>query len=158
MKNKLFTLLAAIAVVVPVLATSAQAQVKGVEIAKPTYCFEANKTTVFVPYNLTKAQVQTLKMIKASSQVIDSMRVAFSLENNFIKCEQKGRSFDNAFTKYVAQTLVAYPSLTTYTGFKKRIMLIKYQPQISLKATATVGVGYSPQAGYSATATITPNN
>jgi hypothetical protein len=156
MKKITLTLLTILSILAPVITVQSFAQEVEAKPYKQKQCFETSRTTIYVPYLLTKEQKKTLMMIKANSMVIDNMRVAFSLENNFIKCEKQNRSFENGFAKYTARTLVAYPSFATYTALKKRIVLINYEPRIILNADVQVGVGYSPEKGYSASATITP--
>jgi hypothetical protein len=156
MKNILLTIITLVALASPIAAQAQDMKVQKVTNS-PKNCFALSKNKIFVPYNLTKAQKKTLTMIKASSLVIDNLKLGWSLENDIVACEKSGKII-SGFTKKVNPTLVAYPSLTTYTADKKYFELLNGKESKVYHADVKVGVGYSPQTGYKATAEINPIN
>jgi hypothetical protein len=155
MKNILLTILTLVALTAPI---AGQAQDMNVQsITKPKNCFVTDRKFILVPYNLTKEQKKTLTMIKASSIVIDNLKLSWSLENDFLACLNKGRTI-NGFTKKVIPTFAAYPNMTIYTSNLPFIYLQNGQESKSYNVKAKVSVSYSPATGYKVTAEINPIN
>jgi hypothetical protein len=155
MKNILLTILTLVALTAPIASQAQDIDVQS--MTKPKNCYVTNRRVLYVPYNLTKEQKKTLTMIKASSIVIDNMKLALSLENDVIACLKKGRTI-NGFTKKVIPTFASYPNLTEYTSNFNYIYLQNGQESKSYYVKAKVSVSYSPTTGYKATAEINPIN
>jgi hypothetical protein len=119
-------------------------------------CFRTSlDKSLIIPYLLTPKQRQQLMTTKASQQAIESMKLAYSLENNINTCLRFGRNI-NGFEKKVVPTLVAYPSLTIYSAKETNFTVKHSQGSFDYFGNATVNVGYSPNKGYSSTAELLP--
>ena len=155
MHKVLFTAFGILTLISPMLSLPSIASEEEMKSVEQKACFKTSKSTIYVPYNLTKEQEKKLYKMKASVNKINNMKFTLSLENSFAQCLPLNRTFDNGFANYVSRTLVAYPSMTTYTAIQKHFVLTNSNPRIIVNGNVQVAVGYSPQTGYQPKATIT---
>lgn len=117
---------------------------------RPRICFQTNRKSIIVNELLTKEQKQLLMQIKASSAVIDRLRLQFSIENRIKYCLENSiniNGFQRVANPIDSEERVSIDSNYQLISNFNQFVLVNSNKQ-KIQATALVNVNFNPAIGY----------